>query len=178
MGKRSTKSEKNYYQICREDANLTRAKASELMEFVSEGRIVKIESDQSEPHPDEILAMASAYKHPDLVNYYCSKKCPIGQIHVPEVKRKDLAQIVIEVLASLNTLDDRKKRLIEISADGKITDDELEDFAAVQEELEKISATVNSLQLWVDTVMEDGLIDKEKLIALRKARKMHKSDLE
>lgn len=169
MGKRSTKSDKNYYQICREEAKLTRAKASEQMEFVSENRLVKIENDATEPHPEEILAMAAAYKKPEIVNYYCSQKCPIGQIHVPEVKRKELAQIVIEVLASLNSLDERKNRLIEISADGKISDDELEDFAIIQNELAKISATVSSLQLWVDTVVEKGLIDKEKLSKIQES---------
>ena len=167
MGKRSTKQNKNYYQLCREDAGLTRAEACELMEFVSESRLVKIENETSEPHPEEILAMASAYKKPELVNFYCSQKCPIGQIHVPQVKRKELAQIVIEVLASLNSLDERKNRLIEISADGRISDDELEDFAAIQDELENISATVSSLQLWVDSMMDTGRIDKDKLAAIR-----------
>ena len=171
MGKKSIKNQKNYYQICREEAGMTRAMASEIMEFVSESRIVKIEGETSEPHPEEILAMASAYKKPELVNYYCSNMCPIGQIYVPKVKRKELSQIVIEVLASLNSLDERKNRLIEISADGKITDDELEDFAVIQEELEKISSTVNSLQLWVDKMMGEGLIDRDKLNEIRGKRK-------
>lgn len=172
MGKKSTEVEKNFYQICREEAGLTRASASEIMDFVSEGRLVKIEGDLSEPYPEEILAMASAYKRPELVNYYCSRKCPIGHIHVPQVKKKELSQIVIEVLASLNSLEDRKNRLIEISADGKISDDELEDFTAIQEDLEHISSTVSSLQLWIDTVMADGRIDKEKLTALRKNKQL------
>ena len=168
MGKRSVKTEKTYYQICREEAGMTRAAASEKMEFVSESRLVKIENERSEPHPEEILAMSSAYQKPEIVNYYCARKCPIGQLYVPEVKRKELAQIVIEVLASLNSLDERKNRLIEISADGKISEDELADFAIIQNELEKITSTVNSLQLWVDTMIGKGFIDKEKLDAIRK----------
>ena len=73
MGKKSTKENKNIYQTSREEAGLTREKASELMEFVSADRIEKIESEKSAPHPEEILAMADAYKKPVLCNYYCSK---------------------------------------------------------------------------------------------------------
>ena len=58
MGKKSVKQNKNIYQISREEAELTRDKASELMEFVSSDRIEKIESEKTVPHPDEIMAMA------------------------------------------------------------------------------------------------------------------------
>ena len=51
MGKKSTKENKNIYQTSREDAGLTREKASELMEFVSADRIEKIESEKSAPAP-------------------------------------------------------------------------------------------------------------------------------
>ena len=54
MGKKSTKENKNIYQTSREEAGLTREKASELMEFVSADRIEKIESEKSAPHPEEI----------------------------------------------------------------------------------------------------------------------------
>ena len=94
MGKRSTKENKNIYQLYREEAELTREKASEKMEYISADRIEKIESEKSYPHPDEILVMADCYKKPNLCNYYCSHECPIGKEFVPEVRLKDLSQIV------------------------------------------------------------------------------------
>lgn len=163
MGKKSVKENKNYYQESREYAGLTRAQASEAMDFVSESRIEKIESEKSEPHPEEILAMADAYKNPSLCNYYCSKKCPIGQQYVPEVKIRDLSQIVLEMLASLNSLNKEKDRLIEITADGVISDEELTDFAMIQDRLKQISLTIDSLQLWVNNTIASGAIDKDKL---------------
>ena len=66
MGKKSVKENKNIYQLSREEQELTRDAASELMQFVSSDRIEKIESEKSLPHPDEILAMAEAYKAPHL----------------------------------------------------------------------------------------------------------------
>ena len=64
MGKKSTKEDKSIYQICREEAGLTRAEASEAMSFVSESRIEKFESGKSPVQPEEVLAMAKAYKKP------------------------------------------------------------------------------------------------------------------
>ena len=58
MGRKSTKENKNNYQMCRESAGLTREAAAEVLEFVSADRIEKIESGKSLPHPEEILAMA------------------------------------------------------------------------------------------------------------------------
>ena len=104
MGRKSTKENKNIYQTSREALGLTREAAAEQLEFLSADRIEKIESEKSLPHPDEILAMADCYKNPSLCNYYCSHECPIGQEYVPEVQMKNLSQITLEMLASLNTL--------------------------------------------------------------------------
>ena len=68
MGKKSTKENKNIYQLNRERLELTREKASELLESVTSDRIEKIESGKSLPHPDEVLAMAKCYKNPLLCN--------------------------------------------------------------------------------------------------------------
>lgn len=125
MGKASTKENKNRYFQAREDLGLTRAEASELLEVISEDRVEKIENERIAPQPYDVLAMARAYKKPSLCNYYCSHECPIGQEYVPEVEVKELSSIVLEMMASLNSVHKQKDRLIEIAADGKITGDEI-----------------------------------------------------
>ena len=72
---------------------------------------------------------------------------------------KELSQIVLEILASLNSVQNKKDRLIEIAADGAIKNDELKDFVFIQEELEKISKTVDTLQFWVEKMKSEGKID-------------------
>ena len=163
MGRKSIRENKNEYQIAREAADLTRAEAAELMEFVSESRIEKIESEKVEPHPDEIIAMSKAYKRPALCNYYCSMECPLGQTTVPHVEAKDLSQITLELLASLNHLNQEKDRMIEISADGMITDDEIEDFTRIKKQLSQISMAADSLQLWIENTIAEGRMDPDKL---------------
>lgn len=160
MGRKSTKENKNIYQISREEANLTREAAAEELEFISSDRIEKIESEKSLPHPEEILAMADCYKNPSLCNYYCSHECPIGQEYVPEVKFKELSQITLEMLASLNTLEKEKNRLIEITVDGVISEDEMKDFEKIQDQLSQISLAIDSLELWVQKAIADGRISE------------------
>ena len=162
MGKVSTKENKNIYHSTREELGLSREAASELLGTIPSERIERIENEKSLPHPEEVVIMADKYKTPHLCNYYCANQCPIGQKYVPEIKIKDLSQIVLEMLASLNSMNKQKDRLIEITADGKIDDEEVKDFIFIQEELERISITVETLQLWVEKMLATGVIDLEK----------------
>ena len=162
MGRASTKENKNIYQKTREALRLTREAAGNLLESITPERIEKIENERCLPHPDEVLVMAEKYKQPSLCNYYCANQCPIGKQYVPEVKVKDLSQIILEMLASLNAMNKRKERLIEITADGVIGEDELADFIFIQKELERISITVETLQLWVEQMLATGAMDAQR----------------
>ena len=170
MARVSTKENKTIYHKTRESLGLTRETASELLETIAPERIEKIENERSLPHPDEVLVMAEKYKQPGLCNYYCANQCPIGQQYVPEIKAKDLSQIVLETLASLNILNKQKERLIEITVDGKITGDEIEDFIFIQEELEKISIAVETLQLWSERMLATGAIDADQYEQYKKQK--------
>lgn len=168
MGRASTKENKNRYQLAREELGLSREKAGDLLESIPPERIEKIENERSLPHPDEVLVMSQKYKKPSLCNYYCSNECPIGREYVPEVKIKELSSIVIEMLASLNAVNKTKDRLIEIAADGEIRQDEIADFIHIQNELERISITVETLQLWSEKMLLSGAIDPEQYWARKK----------
>ncbi len=159
MGKKSVKENKNIYQLSREAKELTRDAASELMQYVSADRIEKIESEKAMPHPDEIMIMSEAYQAPELRNYYCSHECPLGQKYVPEVKVRDLSQLALEVLASLNALEKEKNRLIEITVDGIVREDEKEDFYKIEQELKSLAITAQSLGLWIETARINGKIE-------------------
>lgn len=161
MGKKSTKENKTKYHLVREELQWSREHASEMIGTIAPERLERIENEKVNPYPEEILAMAETYKRPSLCNYYCSQHCPIGQQYVPEIEVKELSAIVLEMLASLNSVNKRKDRLIEIAADGKIEEDEIEDFIYIQEELERISITVETLQLWAEKMLANGVIDAD-----------------
>lgn len=68
------------------------------MDFISESRIEKIESEKVTVQPEDVVAMAAAYKKPALCNYYCSHECRIGQEYVPEIELSSLAEISMGLL--------------------------------------------------------------------------------
>ncbi len=103
-------------------------------------------------------------------NYYCSHKCEIGYRYVPEIEMTDLSNIILETIAGLNEINPLTGRLIQIARDGKISDDEMKDFAFISKKLDEISLAIDSLNLWVDkTASEQGLnfellnTEKEKI---------------
>lgn len=65
------------------------------------------------------------------------------------------------MLATLNKLTKEKERLIEITVDGELTEDEIPDFLKIKEELEKMSLAIDSLNLWIDNTIVSGKISKE-----------------
>lgn len=168
MPRTSTKKDKSIYQVTREELGLSREKASELLETIQPERLERIENAKYDVRPDEVLLMAEKYQAPHLCNYYCANECAIGRQYVPEVEVKDLAQIVLEMLSSLNSIQKKQERLIEITADGQIGKSEIEDFVDIQKQLEKISITVEAMQLWSEKMLASGAIDKDEYEAAMK----------
>ena len=167
MARASTKENKSLYQQKREELGLSREKAAELLRFITPERIERIESGKSNAHPDEVVLMAEKYQCPHLCNYFCANECEIGKQYVPEIKPRDLSQIILEMLASLNAMQRKQERLIEITSDGIIQDEEIRDLVTIQENLEKISVTVETLQLWVEQKLASGDIDMDTYNRIR-----------
>ena len=115
------KKTRNIYFTSREEAGFTRAEASELLEYIPAGRIEKIENEKQNAQPADVLAMARVYQKPELCNYYCTHECPIGKESMQETKDSPLPEIILGMIASLNSLEKQKDRLIEITADGRIS---------------------------------------------------------
>ncbi len=154
------------YKETRKNHGMTREevcdKASQMNNVLQHERLERVENQKYPITPDEVMLLSEIYGEPTLCNHYCANECPIGEKYVPEIKIKDLTQIVLEMLSSLNSLKKRQERLIEITADGMIVDDEIKDFVSIQKELERISITVETLQLWSEQMISDKKINIEK----------------
>lgn len=168
-------SDKNIYRQARDGLGITREAAVDLFTqnnfSMPYERIERIETNKFDPTPAEVNAMAKVYKMPELCNYYCTHQCAIGQESVPEIKMKELSQIILGMLASLNSMQRKQERLIEITEDGEISDEELKDFIFIQKELDKISMTVTTLKLWSEQQLVMGKIDREQYEILRNTTK-------
>lgn len=169
MGRSSTKENKTAYHLSREKLGYSREKAAEVT-GIEPFKIERIENEKIQADPWDVVAMAKGYKDPLLCNYFCANECPIGMKYVPEITVKDLSQVVLEILASLNSMKKSQERLIEITADGVIENDELEDFIFIQKELERISVTVETLQLWTEQMLATEKIDVKQYKELLKKK--------
>ena len=152
MGKKSTKENKNIYQQVRDELGLTRAAVENATDgLLTASRIEHIENGSLNAHPEDIILMAEAYNKPELCNYFCTNECQIGARYVPEVQTiHDLPQITMELLSGINALNRDKDHVIDITADGKISDDEKEDFDLFRQHLTEMSLAIETLKLWVD----------------------------
>ena len=88
----------NVFREAREDLHLSREKVSELSVILSPRQIEKIEKDQYNSRPEDILILADLYRRPKLLNHYCSSICPIGKRQIPDVAEKTLPEIVTTIL--------------------------------------------------------------------------------
>ena len=78
----------------------------------------------------------------------------------------------LEMLDTLNNLEKDRNRLIEITSDGVIHDDQIEDFVHIRAQLERMRSVVDSLRLWFDNAVANGSVNKEILQdVLRRERK-------
>ena len=156
MAKHPTKAADNIYCQKRLQAALTdyrfnsREKTAELMNM-SLSQLTEYELGTCKRIPPEsVCLMAELYNAPELRSYYCHHQCPIGEIDVRPVYSEQLESITLNILAEMNMLDRVKTRLIEIAADGQITDDEEEDFNKILENLDGISQRAQELKVWAE----------------------------
>lgn len=95
----------------------------------------------------------------------------MGKKYVPAIELRNLPQIALETLSSINSINYEKNCLIDISSDGKITNSELEDFARIQHQLEKLSLTIETLQFWFEKHIKEQNLDTKKLADYRQKLK-------
>ncbi len=157
MGKKSVKENKNVYQLSREKAGLSREAAAEKLVFVSPDRIERIESGRSAPHPDEVLSMERCYRDAELSNYYCTHECPIGMKYEPEAKLRELPHTAMELLAALGALEKDKDRLIAITADAQVTEDEREAFGEIVDKLTRLETAIRAMRIWIEHDLVSGV---------------------
>ena len=165
MGRKSTKENKNIYQEARDELGWSREKAADEILKIENGRygyvdkykLVKIEEESIKIQPDDIVALSKAYKKPELRNHYCCHGCEIGKIDAPEVIYKDnVHEILVNMACSLESVNSNKMRLMEILADGKVDETEMPDLNKILDELEKISMTIEAIQLWCEKMKING----------------------
>lgn len=107
---------------------------------------------------DLAVIMADEYNAPELRNYYCLNECPIGCWQSISDQRLDIDRVTVKLLKNLRVddLSDIKDRLIDIAADGVITEDEKPDLKEILEYLDKLAKTVSELKIVGQIALNGG----------------------
>ena len=114
--------------------------------------------------PNDIaLRLAEAYNAPQLLNHYCLHECPIGCNKAISDQVVSLDRVTVKLLKSmqLDRIDDFKKRLLDIAADGQITDDEMNDMSEVVKYLDEVSISISEMKVLAQIAMRrcgDGTV--------------------
>lgn len=147
------------YKEKRKEMSLSREKASEML-AMSDDKLERIENGKQIPYPEDVLLMSEKYSAPELCNYYCSHQCAIGERFTQEIPSTELPSIVVKLLDSIYDVEDIDKLLVGITADEKISEDEIPDMALVQHTLEQLAVMTEALKLNIQKKISTGEIDR------------------
>ncbi len=103
--------------------------------------------------PDMIIKMADLYNAPELKNYYCREVCPLG-CDVAKVELDDLDRITVKALSTFRKISETKELLLDITEDGKISEEERPALQKILDTLDELVAVSQNLKIWVEKNLE------------------------
>lgn len=152
MSSYTTKAAGNIYCQCRKAAVLkneklrTREGAAEVLGY-SVSALAGWELDTDRPSPEAVLTMSEAYQAPELKSHYCRNICPLGA-GMPELKVRDIDRITVLAISSIKKVCQSKESLLDIVADGVITEEEKPTLAEIIKNLDELTDIAQSLKAW------------------------------
>lgn len=155
MGKGPVKENQNVYFQARKKAAIwderlfVRERAAELL-GISAYTLADYELGNVKVVPiDKVVLMADLYNAPELITGYCKYECPVHGFMPLATEEKNIQGIALRLLKGLNekTLEQIKDNLIEITEDGKISNEEIETLREILRQLDKIAEIISELKL-------------------------------
>ena len=165
MGRNATKAGESHCFRCRKEAAkyndklYSREGAAELL-GVSVSSLADYELGNTKVIPvDKVVLMADLYNAPELKTWYCSSECPIGRdFPIPSAEIVSVERTTMQLLKQLQEGEVKsvRERLISITADGLISDDERADLADILEYLDGLIKAAGELKIIGTKVLNGG----------------------
>lgn len=112
-------------------------------------RLARIELGSITPYPEEVLLMADYYRAPELKGNYCREMCPLGE-GMPHIECQDLDRISLKALCSFRKVNEAKELLLDITADGVISEDEKPALKRIVDTLDELNEVTQNLKNWIE----------------------------
>lgn len=166
MGRDARKAIENPCFKCRKEAAkhndrlYSREGAADLL-GVSVSSLAEYETGVTKVIPvDKIVLMADLYGAPELKLWYCSEECPIGQTApcLPSYELNSVESTTLRLLKMLrqDEVQNVTDTLIDITADGVISDDERVNLTEIMEYLGELIKAAGELQLIGSRILKEG----------------------
>ena len=165
MGRDAIKAGENPCFQCRKEAakyndKLNSREGAAEMLGVSVSSLADYELSITKVIPvDKVVLMAELYNAPELKAWYCTTECPIGRsLPMPSANISTVERTTMRLLKQLrqDEVQDIKDTLIEITADGVISEDEKVDLAEILEYLDELIKAAGELRLIGSKVLNGG----------------------
>lgn len=153
MGANPTKAADNIYCQCRKKAARyndrlhSREGAAEQLGY-SPSTLAGWELGTDRPSPEAALLMSDLYHAPEIVNHYCREVCPLGH-DIPKIDIDSLDRIAIKALSVFRHIEGAKEKLLDITEDGIITQDEQPELEHILNCLDEVTHIAMNLKAWV-----------------------------
>ena len=130
---------RNIYAVARKAAGFTQEKAAELLS-VSVRCLADYELDGRAPAGDIVERMVDIYQAPYLALQHLRATNATARRIIPDTEGQALPEAVLQLISKIYEFADqhRDRQLIQIAADGVISEDERPMFDRITEELDAI----------------------------------------
>jgi len=106
--------------------------------------------------PDAVVMMSDLYNAPELKYYYCANDCPIGRRMPIPTTFESIQIMAIKAMQRLNSIEDIKIKLVEVSAEGKVTKANLSTVMNLMDGLDGLCQALGELRLACQKLLVDG----------------------
>ena len=155
MGIGGTKDNQNVYFRARKEAAeynealSSREKAAELL-GISSSTLADYELGITKFVPvDKVVLLSDLYNRPELRTGYCKHECPIGKNFSIATRINGIEGIALRIIREFNSdkIKGIKEMLVDIAADGVISEDEKPVLKEILEQLDQLSLAISELKL-------------------------------
>lgn len=97
---------------------------------------------------DKAVLMADRYNAPHLLNYYCLNECPIGRQRPLSDAAVGIDRVTVKLVKQtrVGELGEAMQKLLDITYDGDVSEDEMEDFEDVLDYFDELMKTISEIQ--------------------------------
>lgn len=135
---------------------LARPGAAEELGCISDECLKKYELGHVIPSSDVVDIMADTYNDPALRSWYCANNCPLGKGNVCEIDpEEDIDRISLKILSALQATSSTKEELLNIVADGVISEYERPKLKDILHNLDELIKCGRELKVWAEKTFKE-----------------------